>query len=55
LIRASLVEVRTTRPYSKAALSVMGRIARGRKKREGRAFVVGMPLRAILDYAAWRR
>jgi hypothetical protein len=54
LIRARLVEVRTTRPYSKAALS-MGRAVRRRRKREGGAFVVGRPLRAILDYAAWRR
>ena len=36
MIRARLVEVRTTRPDSKAALSVMGRTVRGRKKREGR-------------------
>jgi len=53
LIRARLVEVRTTRSYSKAALSVMGRTVRGRK-REGE-FVVGRPFPAILDYAAWRR
>jgi hypothetical protein len=54
VIRASLVEVRTTRPYSKAGLSVVRRTVRGRKKREGR--VRGWEaLRAILDYAAWRR
>jgi len=38
-----LVEARTTRPYSKAALSVMGRTVRGRKKRRGRSWLGGPP------------